>query len=517
MSKDYRPLQNGSDIRGIALEGIAEESVNLTTDAVHDLAIAFALWLHKHTGKDIEALTVAVGRDPRLSGEALCASFEQALSEVGIRVLSCGLASTPAMYMSCIMDGFMADGACMITASHLPWNRNGLKLFSRTGGLEAQDIASICDLAASDAIETCTRVPQPQAAEQCDVLDAYASHLRSIICKGLDCEDTADTKPLQGLNICVDAGNGSAGFYATQVLEPLGADVSASQFLEPDGNFPNHMPNPENKEAMDSISARVKECGCDLGLIFDTDVDRASAVDSSGNEINRNSIIALSAALIAEEHPGTTVVTDSVTSDELTAFLEAELGLHHLRYKRGYRNVINKMIELNHEGTNCQLAIETSGHAAFLENYSLDDGAYLATRIVVKAAELAQSGQSISDLLAQLAHPQDAAEIRLPITSDDFQAQGTQVLEHLTQWVCGTGAEVAQASGIELALVEPNFEGVRVALSGEVHGWFLLRQSLHDPLMPLNIETREHGGVQIVRALVRRALQAEAGLDISML
>ena len=207
-------------------------------------------------------------------------------------------------------------------------------------------------------------------------------------------------KPLAGLKIVVDAGNGAGGFYATKILEPLGADVSASQFLEPEGSFPNHAPNPENKEAMASICRRVVESGADLGLIFDTDVDRSSAVDKNGKEISRNGIVAMAAALIAREHPGTTVVTDSITSDELTEYLEQCLGLKHLRFKRGYKNVINKSIELNEEGIDSQLAIETSGHAAYKENYFLDDGAYLATKIVIQAAQLMQQGEGIEVLLA---------------------------------------------------------------------------------------------------------------------
>jgi phosphomannomutase len=105
-------------------------------------------------------------------------------------------------------------------------------------------------------------------------------------------KETGLDMPLEGFKVVVDAGNGAGGFYASKVLEPLGADISSSQFLEPDGNFPNHAPNPEDKKAMAAICDRVKECGTDLGLIFDTDVDRSSAVDEKGNEINRNSIVA---------------------------------------------------------------------------------------------------------------------------------------------------------------------------------------------------------------------------------
>ena len=142
---------------------------------------------------------------------------------------------------------------------------------------------------------------------------------------------------------------------------------------------------------MEAVSNAVVENRADLGLIFDTDVDRSSAVDSSGREISRNAIVAMAAALIAADHPGTTVVTDSITSDQLTDYLQDCLGLKHLRYKRGYRNVINKAAELNDSDVDCQLAIETSGHAAYKENYFLDDGAFLATKIVIKMAQLKKS------------------------------------------------------------------------------------------------------------------------------
>ncbi|MBQ1959613.1 MAG: phosphomannomutase/phosphoglucomutase, partial [Firmicutes bacterium] len=270
-----------------------------------------------------------------------------------------------------------------------------------------------------------------------------------------------------------------------RILAPLGADVSGSQFLEPDGTFPNHAPNPENKEAMASISAKVLETGADFGIIFDTDVDRSSAVDKSGKEISRNAIVAMAAALIAKEHPGTTVVTDSITSDQLTVYLEECLGLKHLRFKRGYKNVINKSIELNAAGTDSQLAIETSGHAAYKENFFLDDGAYLATKIVIKAAQLALQGQGIDVILASLEEPKEAVEVRFPIEGENFGEVGAKVLDDLVAW-----ASKNVKNGV--SIVEPNYEGVRLNFRREgLSGWCLLRKSLHDPILPLNVEVTE--------------------------
>ena len=143
---------------------------------------------------------------------------------------------------------------------------------------------------------------------------------------------TGEDKPLLGFKIVVDAGNGEGGFYVDKVLKPLGADTTGSRFLEPDGSFPNHIPNPEDKEAMESITNAVKEQNADFGIIFDTDVDRAGAVLSDGSELNRNRIIAMLSAILLREHPNTTIVTDSITSTGLAEFIKENGGVHH-RFK----------------------------------------------------------------------------------------------------------------------------------------------------------------------------------------
>ncbi|MCQ2553544.1 MAG: phosphomannomutase/phosphoglucomutase, partial [Clostridia bacterium] len=320
-----------------------------------------------------------------------------------------------------------------------------------------------------------------------DLMSVYSSHTRNIICKELGTDEAS--KPLAGLKIVVDAGNGASGFYASEILEKLGADISGSQFLEPNGYFPNHQPNPENEEAMKSICAAAKAANADLGIIFDTDGDRSAAVDENGNEIARNRIVALAAVIAMEGHLGTTVVTDSITSTQLGVFLTESLKLNHLRFKRGYKNVINKGLELNAQGTDCQLAIETSGHAALKENYFLDDGAYLATKIVIKAAKLKREGKTISSLLTELEDPKEAKEFRFAVNCDNFSDYAQDVLDTLKADV-----EAGKFEGMSLEL--PNYEGVRVNVAKEFgDGWFLIRKSLHDPVMPLNIESNLEGGV----------------------
>ena len=520
---DYSKLQNGSDIRGIAIEGVPGEDVNIDARVTNDIAFGFLAFLEAKTGKDAKDLRITIGRDPRLSGEALAKELVRGLSAGGASVLNYGLCSTPAMFMSTLFPEIDADGAVMITASHLPFNRNGFKFFTKDGGLDKKDIKMILATAEEHRAGAPADLPErgDAAAPSDDALDLmtlYAAHLRKLIRDGLGVpEDADDPKPLSDLKCAVDAGNGAGGFYAERVLAPLGCDISASRYLEPDGHFPNHQPNPENEEAMKAVIAATTENGCDLGIIFDTDVDRSSAVDEHGREINRNGIVAMAAALIADRCPGTTVVTDSITSNELHDFIEKDLGLKHYRFKRGYRNVINKSVELNRDGTDSELAIETSGHAAFRSNHFLDDGAYLATLIVIRAAKLKAEGKGVSSVIASLKEPAESVEIRMPLKAEDWQQAGDDVLGHVEAYF-REHPEVASGGGtLSFEIVEPNYEGIRLSVSGSVSGWFLLRKSLHDPLMPLNVESEEAGGTDVVRGILRDLLADEPALDSSAL
>ena len=490
---DYKKLQNGSDIRGVALEGIEGQHINLTEEVCRNIGRGFALWLVEKTGKT--DLRVAVGRDSRLSGPQLGAWLCQAMVEQGLNVTDFGMASTPAMFMSTVTEGHMYDGSVMITASHLPFNRNGFKFFTCSGGLESADIKKILAFAEGDAQTGLKAGTLVSGA----FMDTYSKILADKIRAA-----TGEEEPLKGFKVVVDAGNGAGGFYVDKVLVPLGADTTGSRYLDPDGSFPNHIPNPENKEAMESITEAVKEVGADLGIIFDTDVDRAGAVLADGSELNRNRIIAMLAAILLREHPGTTIVTDSITSTGLGKFIEEKGGVHH-RFKRGYRNVINESVRLNNLGQDSQLAIETSGHGAFKENYFLDDGAYIVTKLLIELARGKKEGYTLESIIESLEEPAESLEFRMNIKLEDFKPYGLQVIEDLT-------AYAAAQPGWSLA--PSNYEGVRVNLDEEHgNGWFLLRLSLHDPLMPLNIESNTAGGAKKIAAELVKFIEGCDKLD----
>ncbi len=492
-------LQNGSDIRGVAVDGVEGQPVTLHDPVVRSIGYAFTCWLGERLGKPPEELRISVGHDSRISAEQIKTAVFQGISAAGASSFDCGLASTPAMFMSTVFDKYLFDGALMLTASHLPFNRNGIKFFLRDGGLEKKDIQEILSLAAKNgemSAATAGKVPE------INLMDDYAAHLLTVIRV-----KTGAVRPLEGLKIIVDAGNGAAGFFVDKILQPLGADTTGSQYLEPDGMFPNHIPNPEDKAAMAAIIAAVKKNNADFGIIFDTDVDRAGAVDKHGAPINRNRFIALMAAIVLEDHPGSIVVTDSVTSTGLKWWIEDHLGGIHHRFKRGYRNVINEAIRLNGEGKESYLAMETSGHGALKENYFLDDGAYQIARILIKMAQLKAAGTgTIDTLIAGLPEPLEAAELRPKIIVEDFSRYADTVLE-------GFRAFVEQTPGWHLT--PDNYEGVHVTCDVTAgNGWALLRKSLHDPQLPLNIESEEAGGVRKIAAIIKSFLSRYDGLEL---
>ena len=495
----YKQFKSGTDIRGVASEGVEGQSVNLTDEVVADMADGFVLWLSKKVNKPCDCLTISVGRDSRISGPHIMDITTKRFKACGAKVLCCGLASTPSMFMTTV--DLNCDGALQITASHHPFNRNGLKFFTREGGLEGSDIEEILTYAQEN------EYPQEKdggTITDVDYMSDYAKGLCEKIKKEVNAEDY--DHPLKGFKIVVDAGNGAGGFYADKVLSVLGADTKGSRYLNPDGMFPNHVPNPEDATAMASICEAVKESKADLGVIFDTDVDRGGAVDSKGNEINRNRLVAVAAAIALEGNDGGTVVTDSITSSGLKDFIENTLGGKHYRYRRGYKNVIDKALELNAQGINCPLAIETSGHAAMRENYFLDDGAYLCTKIIIKMAQLSKEGKDLDELTSALKEPVESKEIRFKITEKDFRACGEKIIADLTEYA-------EKQDGWQVA--DDNREGIRVSFGKENgDGWFLLRLSVHDPIMPLNIESDSKGGVDLIYNQLFEFLKTTNGLAL---
>ncbi|MDE6868506.1 MAG: phosphomannomutase/phosphoglucomutase, partial [Clostridia bacterium] len=217
----YKQLKSGTDVRGIAVGD--NSPVTLTDEAVITISRAFAKWLKARLGKS--RLKIAVGNDSRISADRIARCVKDGLTKSGCDVVYTGLSSTPSMFILLKKSDFGCDGSIMITASHLPYDRNGLKFFTPDGGLDGKDIDEILSIAEIGNFEN-----GRGGYEEKSFMDEYSQILVSLIR-----EQTGKDKPLAGKKIIVDAGNGAGGFFADKVLKPLGADTAGSQFLEPDG------------------------------------------------------------------------------------------------------------------------------------------------------------------------------------------------------------------------------------------------------------------------------------------
>ncbi|XVF02862.1 hypothetical protein REPUB_Repub04eG0211200 [Reevesia pubescens] len=538
-------LQNGSDVRGVALEGEKGRTVDLTPPAVEAIAESFGEWVIKALEKErrgpVEDVRVSLGKDPRISGASLSVAVFAGLARAGCLVFDMGLATTPACFMSTLLPPFAYDASIMMTASHLPYTRNGLKFFTKKGGLTSPEVEEICDKAARKYANRLTKESTMLNShpKKVDFMSAYAMHLRDIIKERVNHPIHYDT-PLKGFQIIVNAGNGSGGFFTWDVLDKLGADTFGSLHLNPDGMFPNHIPNPEDKTAMALTKAAVLENSADLGIVFDTDVDRSGVVDNKGNPINGDKLIALMSAIVLKEHPGTTIVTDARTSMALTRFI-TDRGGHHCLYRVGYRNVIDKGFHLNEDGIETHLMMETSGHGALKENYFLDDGAYMVVKIIIEMVrmKLAGSDDGIGSLIKDLEEPLESIEVRMNIISEPkyAKARGTEAIEAFRSYV-----EEGQLEGWELdscgdcwvsegCLVDSNDSPAaidahmyRAKVSNEKNeeiGWVHIRQSIHNPNIAVNMQSSVPGGCQLMTRALRDKFLLASGmkknLDISQI
>ena len=426
------------DIRGIA-------DRDLTDDVVRAVGRAFAQKMGEKGKRRI-----AVGRDVRLSSPRIRAAVIEGLRDQGASVVDVGQVPTPALYFA-VMH-LKADAGLMVTGSHNPIEYNGLKLSEGTSSLHGPEIQEMAKRAAAAGV-----LSARGSLEETSVDDAYMSDLTSRIQLG------------RKLRVVCDPGNGAASILGPKFLRAIGCEVDAI-FAEPDGRFPNHLPDPTVPELMRALCDRVRETGADLGIGFDGDADRVGAVDENGRLLYGDELLALYAGEVLEKRPGSPVIFEVKCSQGLVEWIEKKGG-KPVMWKAGHSLIKAKMRE-----TAAPLGGEMSGHMFFADEFpGYDDALYGAGRLL---RLLGAASTPLSARVRELPQSKyvSTPELRLDCADSAKFAIVDTVREHYR-----TRYPVIDV------------DGVRVQFGD---GWGLIRASNTQPVLVVRFEARSQERLQ---------------------
>jgi phosphomannomutase len=357
------------------IRGLYGSEMDETT--AHAIGRAFARVLARLRGKRPSELRVGLGRDMRLTAPAMAAELRDGLIFEGATVLDAGMVATEMLYY--LVGSRELDGGAMVTASHNPKAYTGVKLV-REGALPLSGDAGIEDV--RHEIEAgLGHAPGGGSLEEVDVWDGYRDRARAFI-------GPAKLRPMK---IVVDGGNGMAGPMVGPILHGLGLDLE-EMYFQPDGEFPDHEPNPLLPENRQMIIDRVRDSGADLGVAWDGDADRCFFIDGDGEFCDGDFVCALLARAALAKNPGATILYDPRSSRAVPDLVAAEGG-HSEISRVGHAFFKARMRE---EGA--VFGGEVSGHYYFRDFWCADSGTIPA---LLMLELLSVAGRSLAELMAE--------------------------------------------------------------------------------------------------------------------
>ena len=429
------------DIRGIA-------DRDLTDETIRAIGRGFGQRMRER-GQS----RVAVGRDVRLSSARIRSALIEGLRDQGANVVDVGVVPTPALYFAVVT--MKTDAGVMVTGSHNPIEYNGLKLSDGIQSLHGPDIQELRGRAESAGVQGARG-----SVEEASVDDAYLADL------------VARVGSVGPIRVVCDPGNGAASILGPKFLRAIGCRVDAI-FDEPDGRFPNHLPDPTVPALMAALMKRVPETSSDVGIGFDGDADRVGAVDEKGRLLFGDQVLALYAADVLAKRPGSPVVFEVKCSQGLVEWVEQKGG-KPIMWKAGHSLIKAKMRE-----THAPLGGEMSGHMFFADEfYGYDDALYAAGRLLRILA--GSGGKPLSALVDALPQAKYVAtpEIRLDCTDASKFDIVNKVREYYR----------ARHEVLDV-------DGVRVQFGD---GWGLVRASNTQPALVVRFEARSPERLQAI-------------------
>ena len=419
------------DVRGIA-------ETDLTDDVAFNLGRAYGTLMSERGHK-----TIIAGRDLRLSSPRLHKSFVDGALKTGLDVLDIGQVTTPIMYFSILH--FRCDGGIMITGSHNPIRFNGFKMNEGMASVYGKDIQTLKKIILKNKFVNGRKGQTKNVSVANDYIDMLKGKFDFP----------------KKLKIVVDAGNATAGPIAPELWESYGHEV-LRLYCEPDGSFPNHMPDPSKPENLKDLIDRVLKEKADLGLAYDGDADRVGAVDETGRIIYADTMLAIFAKDVLRKKPGSRIIFDVKCSQALPDVIKENNGIPYM-YKTGHSLIKAKMKELK-----SPFAGEMSGHMFFADDYyGFDDGIYASGRL---AQIVSQSGKKLSAIVDEIPRFESTPEIRIECADE----AKFNVVDELVQQFSKEYDTIT-------------IDGARVQMDG---GWGLVRASNTEPTLVLRFEAK---------------------------
>ena len=449
---------NPTILREYDIRGIIDET--LSADDAYAIGRSFGTCLLRAGGR-----AAAVGYDGRVSSPMLEEALVHGLNDCGVDAVRIGMGPTPMLYYAeAVLDD--VDGAIEITGSHNPANYNGFKMVLQGRPFFGADILQIGRMAS-----TGDWAQGAGESREVDIIDQYVARL-------------FEAAPRQGFRIGWDAGNGAAGPVIEKLTKMLPGEHHLL-FVDVDGQFPNHHPDPTDERNLADLRKLVAERNLDFGLAFDGDGDRIGAIDGQGRVIWGDQLLQIYAEDVLAEVPGATIIADVKASQALFDRV-TELGGKPLMWKTGHSLIKSKMKE-----TGSPLAGEMSGHIFFKHQYyGFDDAIYAAIRLISASAKL---GKSVTELRTAMPEMINTPEMRFQVDETRKFAVIDEVLARLS----ADGADVN------------NIDGARV---NTPDGWWLLRASNTQDVLVARAEASSAEGLDRLMAQIDAQLAA-SGLE----
>ncbi|MFL2630922.1 MAG: phosphomannomutase/phosphoglucomutase [Thermodesulfobacteriota bacterium] len=449
---------NSSIFREYDIRGIAD--TDLSDEVVGNIGFSFASMLIENG-----LSTISIGRDCRKSSERIFQVLSEALLKSGINVVDLGMITTPVLYFS--LYGLKVDGGIMITASHNPSDYNGFKAAIGKNVLSSEQIQ---DLKERILVGKYVSLEARGSLNEFDIIQDYKEDiLKSINIK-------------RRIRVGVDCANTPIGLFAKDILVSAGCEVY-ELFPEPDGDFPNHHPDPSVKENLVDLINLVRKESLDLGISFDGDADRIGIVDEKGDFIYSDMVLLLLARAVLAERPGSKIIGEVKCSKNLFDDIHNNGGLP-IMWKTGHSNIKRKIKE-----ESAPLAGELSGHIFFADkHHGFDDALYAALRFI---EVVSSQSKALSSMLSNVPKMYSTPEIRI-----DFpEKEKFQFIEEFKELM---------RKDIDKEAKVITVDGIRVETA---NGWALVRASNTQPALTIRFEADSELNLNTLKKEIEKKLR----------